>query len=288
MKRALKTWTSVLLMMVLLLPLWAAAEQAAPQYVDLGDRVVQDWDAFYAWLDENPQLTGVDMFATVIDRTHIETLAQRYPGIAFGWTMEVGDHTVRTDATCFSTLHYTEDDSHKTHELAVLRFCKNLRALDIGHNAVDDLSFLYELPELRVLIVACNRIEDITPIASLKHLEYLEIFSNYVKDVSPLTDLPYLAHLNIGYNNIKDLTPLYQMTQLKRLWIRKCHSRGSAPELSRKEINRLQEALGDCVIDVRHNPSEGGWRECVEYDTFHEYFRTGQYVPFPTSPMENR
>ena len=78
------------------------------------------------------------------------------------------------------------------------------------------------------------------------------------------------------------------MPQLKRLWMKKSNSRSSEPELSREVLASLQEALGDCIIDTRHNPSEGGWRECVEFDTFHEYFRNGQYVPFPTSPEENR
>lgn len=257
-------------------------------YLDLGDAVVEDWEAFCAFLDECPNLTKVDMFATVIGRKRIEALDQQYPQIEFGWTMEVGDHIVRTDATCFSTLHYSADTPHSNGEMALLRFCKQLRALDIGHNAVDDISFLTELPELRVLIVACNRIKDITPIASLQHLEYLEMFSNFVTDLSPIVDLPYLVHLNIGYNNISDLTPLHHMPQLKRLWMKKCHSRMKAPDLSDAVIAELQVALGDCVINTEDNPSEGGWRECVEFDTFHEYFRNGQYKPFPTSPIENQ
>ena len=265
----------------------AAFPDKASRSIDLGDTVVEDWEAFYAFLDQRPDVTKVDMFATVVGRKRIEELAQRYPQIEFGWTMEMGDHIVRTDAVAFSTLHYSADPSHQTREIALLRFCKNLRALDIGHNAVDDLSFLYELPELRVLIVACNHVEDITPIGSLKHLEYLEMFSNFVTDLSPLVDLPYLVHLNIGYNDISDLTPLHQMPQLKRLWMKKCHSRQKAPDLSQEVIDQLQAALGDCVIDTYHNPSEGGWRECVEFDTFHEYFRTGEYRPFPTSPEEN-
>ena len=276
-----------LMLAVLMLP-FSAVQAETLRYADLGDTVVEDWEAFYAWLDENPSLEQVDMFATVVGRKRIGEMDERYPHIRFGWTMEVGDHLVRTDASCFSTLHYSADTPHSTNEIALLRFCTELRALDIGHNAVEDLSFLYELPELRVLIVACNQLRDITPIASLRHLEYLEMFSNFVEDLSPLEDLPYLAHLNIGYNNIRDLEPLKQMPQLKRLWMKKCHSRMSAPALSDEVIADLQAALGDCVIDTINNPSEGGWRECVEFDTFHEYFRTGQYVPFPSSPEENR
>jgi Leucine-rich repeat (LRR) protein len=72
-----------------------------------------------------------------------------------------------------------------------LKYLKNLKYLDVGHNAIDDLSFLYDLPELRILIVADNYvtdyITDLTPIASLKHLQYLEVFTNNITDLSPLS-----------------------------------------------------------------------------------------------------
>lgn len=256
--------------------------------IDLGEEKVLDWAAFDVFLDGFPNLKHVDMFATPVKKKQIDHLVQCYPQIEFGWTIQFDEHTVRTDALAFSTLHTGGSKSHSTDTLSVLKYCKNLRALDIGHNSVDQLSFLSDLTELRVLIVACNRIEDISVIGKLKHLEYLEMFSNYVEDISPLTDLPYLAHLNIGYNNIKDLSPLYRMPQLKRLWMKKCHSRQKTAPISSDVISQLQEALDGCVIDTNSNPSEGGWRECVYFDIFHDYFRTGLYIPFPDSPQENR
>lgn len=260
----------------------------SPEYIDMGKTVVKDWDAFYELLDGHPEVRKVDMFGTNLFGSQVEELTQRYPDIEFGCTLRVGDHIVRTDATVFSTLHSSSSKSHYSKELAGLKFCKNLRALDIGHNRVDDLSFLSGLTELRLLIIACNRIVDITPIADLEHLEYLEIFSNKVEDVKPLVGLKYLAHLNISYNNIGDLTPLYGMTQLKRLWIKKCQSRRNVEPISDENIASLQAALGDCVINATNDPTEGGWREGIYYETFHEYFRSGEYKPFPDSPPENR
>ena len=90
----------------------------------------------------------------------------------------------------------------------------------MGHNAIDDLSFLYDLPELRILIVADNYITDLTPIASLKHLQYLEVFTNNITDLSPLSGLTELLDLNICYNKIRDVTPLFPLKQLERLWLR--------------------------------------------------------------------
>ncbi len=289
----------VLLCLSLVVSLWVSCAGAQTvfcgksydtqaRYIDLEDTEITDWEAFFEFLDGFSGLEKVDMFATCVDRKTIAQMAERYPKITFGWTIQFAEHTVRTDATAFSTLHYSGSKTHSADSLSVLKYCKELRALDIGHNSVDDLSFLYELPELRVLIVACNRIKDITPIGSLKHLEYLEMFSKFVEDLSPLKELPYLAHLNIGYNNIRDISPLYEMPQLKRLWMKKCHSRAKAEPLSEKTMDSLQEALGDCVIDTKHNPSEGGWRDGIYYEVFHDFFRTGEYRPFPDSPAENR
>ncbi len=288
---------SFFLMMILLagITLPAACAEAVfndicfdPQvaYIDLAETEVTDWDAFLNFLDAFPNLQKVDMFATPVYRKQITLLTERYPDVDFGWTIHFAEHSVRTDATAFSTLHLSGQECHTNAELSLLKYCTELRALDIGHNAVDDLSFLYDLPELRVLIIACNRIKDITPVASLKHLEYLEMFSNWVEDISPLTQLPHLAHLNIGYNNIRNVTALSQMPQLKRLWMKKCHSRPSAPPLDDEIIETLQSALPDCVIDTRNNPSEGGWRDEMHFGVFHEYFRTGNYRPFEDSPTE--
>ncbi len=267
----------------------ASAALAEDQtYLDMGDEVVTDWDAFYAMLDSRPELRKVDMFSTTVGRKEIEALVERYPNIEFGWTIRFDDHVVRTDATAFSTLHYSADRPHTNAEIGLLRYCKNLRMLDFGHCDVDDLSFLYDLPELRVLIIACNNVTDITPIASLKHLEYLEMFSNWVVDISPLKDLPYLAHLNIGYNNIRDFSPLYDMPQLKRLWMKKAHSRPKAPPVDDETMARLREALPNCIIDTESAPSLGGWREGIHYEVLDEMYETGVYIPFPDSPIENQ
>ena len=285
-----------LLLTACLWPAFAAGEAAfgacrAPAdaaYLDLGETQVTDWPAFFTFLDGFPSLQKVDMFATPVQKEQIDLLTARYPGVAFGWTIQFAEHTVRTDATAFSTLHLSGAPTHSTETLSVLAYCKQLRALDIGHNYADDLSFIAALPELRVLIIACNRFTDLTPLANLKHLEYLEMFSNRVVDISPLAELPYLAHLNIGYNDIRDISPLYNMPQLKRLWMLKAHSRLKAKPLSDATMATLREALPGCEINVTSSPSEGGWRDEAHFAVFHDYFRSGVYRPFADSPLENR
>ena len=196
--------------------------------------------------------------------------------------MKLGDdHLVRTDATAFSTLHFSGAKVHGTNELSLLRYCRNLKALDIGHNAVDDLAWLRDLPDLRVLIVAINRVTDITPLADLKKLEYLELFNNQVTDISPLKDLTHLMDLNLSFNKIADFSPLYKMRSLQRLWLHKAENRnGSGNGISQKTVDKLIKKLPGCQINYTSMPTLGGWREHPHYDVIKKMFQGSEYIPF--------
>ena len=232
-----------------------------------------------------PNLEKVDMFDIPVGKTQVRELEELYPGVTFGWTLKIGgDHLVRTDATAFSTLHWSHSAPHPTDEISLLRYCKNLRALDFGHNGVDDISWLAELKELRVLIVAVNRLTDISPLASLTKLEYLELFNNRITDLTPLTGLTHLMDLNISYNRIGDYSPLYGMTWLKRLWIAK----GSmeAKGVPEQVVNELKENLPACQIDWQSKPTLGGWRDHPHHDVIKEIFdqkKGMRYIPFSDS-----
>ena len=226
-----------------------------------------------------PNLQKVDMYNMPVTAAQADELAALYPQVEFGWTLRIGDHRIRTDAEAFSTLHRSGAKGHSTKELSALRYCKKLKALDIGHNNVDDLSWIAELVDLRVLIIAINRITDLSPLAGLKKLEYLEVFSNRVTDLSPLQGLPRLMDLNIGYNRIEDFSPLSGMTQLKRLWLFRAANRG-IPGVPQDVIDMLKEKLPGTQINWKSEPTLGGWRDHPHYDTIKEMFQGTWYIPF--------
>ena len=300
----------LVLILLLLLPLCAAADDRISynnlisfprnaETLDFGDVRVTDWDAFPDFLRQFPNLKKVDMFSSPIVNWRANELHDAFPDVKFGWTLRITcvldhhQHFVRTDATAFSTLHGSKSREHNDTELAVLRYCTELRALDIGHNGVSDLSFLYDLPELRVLIVAINHISDLTPIASLKHLEYLEIFRNQITDLSPLSGLYSLKDLNIGYNMLTDISPLYSLGNLERLWLdRAAYYNYSeyGPDLPNEaeQVRLLREALPDTVIDCTSlHPTGGGWRKHPHYDAVFQTFKQGVYIPFEDSWPES-
>ena len=260
----------------------AMADPLTVTYLDFGTGYT-DLNVIIKTLEKYPNLEKVDMFGTPVWGGHIEDLTARFPQIEFGWTIRFGDgHSVRTDATAFSTLHFSDSTVHYTKDISLLRYCKKLKALDFGHNAVDDISWLRDLPDLRVLIIAINRIKDISPLADLKNLEYLEIFNNYITDLSPLAGLTHLMDLNLSYNLVQDYSPLYGMTSLKRLWLYNSVDRRRTP-VPPGVLEILGEKLPDCQIDATSEPTLGGWREHPHYDVIHAMFKTPDYQPFEDS-----
>ena len=149
--------TGALLLLLLMLFGTAAAEETKTvtyrgitvstdtEYVDLEKRGVTDWDGFYAFLKQLPNLKKVDMFNTVINLKVYNKLNELFPDVQFGVQFRYGRHRVRTDDTAFSTLYSGGDRQHSYDEIAMLTWCTNLYALDIGHHPVKKLDFLYEM-----------------------------------------------------------------------------------------------------------------------------------------------
>ena len=260
-----------------------ASFDRSAESIDLGNVVVRDFPAFYTFLEKFPNLRHVDMFETRMYKETIEETAARFPDITFGWTMAFAEHVVRTDATVFSTLHEAKSNRHRDEYMSLLRYCHNLRLLDIGHNAVTDLSFLYGMPELRVLIIAVNQISDLTPVASLRHLEYLEMFNNYVTDLSPIAGLTNLLDLNIGWNYIQDVTPILGLKNLQRLWCGKAYDRDALLSFPQAMRDTILEALPGLEFFLSENPTGGTWRQHERYGQIKHMYRTGVYEPFADS-----
>ena len=297
----LPVWTLVfILLIILVIP--ASGEQSTPDSevetatfkrftvpVDVEDIDLawvkverEDYPAFYEFLHQLPNLKHVDMFSTQITAPYIEELTTQFPQVTFGWTIQIGTHLVRTDAVVFSTLHYDHDKRHTEEDFALLRYCPDLMALDIGHNELHDLSFLYDLPKLRVLILSDDRIDcDLTPIGSLKDLLFLEMYSNKITDITPLSSLTNLHHLNINFNLIEDLTPLKSLTNLENLWVGAFvnNTKPRVP-LDQETIDDLTAALPNTRINTTARTNDGeGWLDFVDEKRVKRMFNGKVYLP---------
>ena len=261
--------------------------------VDLGNVVLSrqgnDFNNLVKFINQLPNLKKLDMYNTDVYASQVESLHAACPQVEFGWTMvipcdnplhpERTPHRVRTDQTAFSTLHNNQCALHSTADLQILRFCKNLKALDIGHNAVDNLNFLYEMPQLKVLILGKNNITDVTPLGSLKELEYLELFSNKVTDITAMAGCESLVDLNIANNSISDFRPLTGLTHLRRLFIYNSAYGSNNGPVSNSIVSMLHSSLPGCRIDNATGGAHGAWREHHRYNTLLEMFWERENVP---------
>lgn len=172
------------------------------------------------------------------------------------WRVYLGKWSIRTDDVAFSVLIFKYDYARMgSDSLQVLKYCPDLLALDLGHQALTDISAIPEyLSNLRLLILADNCIWDISPLSKLKHLHYLELFVNRISDISPLAELHELVDVNISYNPISDITPLLNSPMMQRVWMESTFCGWNS-------VNLLQETYPDAKIVIAGSGSvDQGWR----------------------------
>ena len=192
-----------------------------------------------------------------------ETLAEfrkEIPSVNLVWRIRMGKWSLRTDQVTFSVLIYSYNYVRlRNSDIQVLKYCTDLRCLDLGHQSITDVSVIGEyLPELRLLIMADNWISDVTPLANCKHLHYLELFVNNITDLTPLSRLHELVDVNISYNrNLKDITPLLYSPMMERVWL-------ESTSVSAADFDLLEETYPNAKVVrvVRGRPSvDQGWRD---------------------------
>ena len=196
---------------------------------DLSGTPVSDTAGIEAAVSLMPKLKKVVMCGCGLSDEEMEALCAQYPDVDFIWliTFGGGRFTVRTDLVSFSTLrtHFGEEQHRFTdEELAPLfRYCRHLRALDLGHNYIRDITPIGELRELRILILGDNPyLEDFSPLGNLTELEYLELFNSHVDyDFSFLYKLHKIRYLNLSFfSALDDIAYIDGMPELKMFWLR--------------------------------------------------------------------
>ena len=206
-------------------------------------------------------------------------LMEEYPDIHFEWMVHLrGEHYCPTNATAYSTLNHTDGGTRlKSEHMELLRYVPGLKALDVGHNAFTDLSFLRFFPDLELLIISNNEhVDDLTEVGKLSHLKYLEVHNTRVSDVSPLAGCQELLDLNISSTLVTDISSLDGLTSLERFWA------NGLKRLSQEEQDRFRAAHPDCTCDFTVNGSaiSHRWREHDRYFQFRRCFKTKIWVPF--------
>ena len=253
---------------------------ADAEQIDLSGVEVEDTAELEAAVGLMKNLKKVIMCDCGVPDEEMAALNERYENVRFVWTVYFSVYALRTDTTYFCAsdvpqLNYLAPELHDA-QVAPIRYCTDLIALDLGHMHITDLSFLYNMPHLKYLILVEGWFHDITPIGSLEDLEYLEIFKNKINDISPLLNCKKLKHLNMCYTYGFDPEPLREMKSLERLWY-------VGTMLKEPLRSQLKVELPNCYCyfpyDDYQGSTGGGWRENEAYyemrDVFGMYYQPG-------------
>ena len=239
---------------------------ADSEELDLSGTPVSDTAGIEAAVSLMPKLKKVVMCDCGLSDEEMDALDRKYDGVRFVWTVYFSLYSLRTDETVFCASNLRSRGFVAPHvsseELAPLRYCRDLIALDLGHMFFTDLDFLKDMTHLKYLILVEERFHDISVLGGLEELEYLELFNNTIDDLSPLLNCKALRHLNVGYTRGYDPAPLYEMTWLKRLWY-------PGNRLGKEACGALREALPDTVCFLpsydKDGSTGGGWRTDEAY-----------------------
>ena len=228
------------------------------------------------WL---PKLEKLDICALNYSNDDALLIVDGYPGLDVRWTVHFGRWSVRSDITCFSTLQ-TADPPHRftNAEFAPLfTYCRDLRALDLGHNNITDLTPIGALTKLKVLILGDNpNLEDITPLGNLTELEYMEFFmADHVKDFTPLANLTKMKDLCVGYCLwLTDISFVENMPALEMGWF-------PGNRLTNAQREAVQELMPDArflFFPSKISSTSDGWRASEDNLAVRKAFSNWQNV----------
>ena len=203
-------------------------------------------------------------------------LVDAYPDVVFEWLIQLPySHSLVSSFTAYSTMNHLDAKRFTEKSLDILRYASGMKALDMGHNDIVDISFLRFMPGLELLILADNEIRDLTPLSDLHELRYLEIFMNRFEDLSPLSACSELLDLNIVRTGVTTLDGLEGCGKLERLWA------PQRKQLDEDSISRFIEAHPGCELAFGTGDATGqGWREHWRYQHYVGCFRSHVWIPF--------
>lgn len=218
-----------------------------------------------------PKVNYIDLIesdATVEDLDRYDAIR---PGIFYYWSFVQKDihweTVVRTDIQVYSTLHITaasegfglsDEDMYP-----MLKYCKKLKALDLGHNDLTDASIrlIGELTDLEVLILGDNpNLTDLSPLGNLTKLTFLEIFLNHdVEDFGFLNKLTNLDMLEACYCD--HLTSLDFLANMPNFKVGMFKFSGVSSEEFIKWQAKIPEGAWMVFYDGDPYSCSSGWRD---------------------------
>ena len=178
------------------------------------------------------------------------------------WTVQINNMKVRTDETYFMPAKTGQVVTN--FQVQNLKYCEDMVCVDLGHMAIQNISFVEGMPHLKYFIVIDAPLMYIDSISTCKELIYLEFFWTWINDFTPLLGCTALEDLNISRTNGDPMT-FVDMPWLKNLWI-------DGFDLRMDERPILEAALPNTFIKYCDGEmTANGWRDLPNYFAMRDY-----------------
>ena len=178
------------------------------------------------------------------------------------WTVQINNLKVRTDETYFMPAKHNEVVTN--FQVQNLKYCEDMICVDLGHMAIQNISFVEGMPHLKYFIVIDAPLMYIDSISTCKELIYLEFFWTWINDFTPLLGCTALEDLNISRTN-GDPMVFKDMPWLKNLWI-------DGFDIRESKRPELEAALPNTFIKYCDGEmTANGWRDLPNYFAMRDY-----------------
>ncbi len=232
-----------------------------------------------------PALTDVDLLDAGAQIEDLDRFSEIRPDVFWLWEFYFHGFTIRTDVLVYSSLQdigYVPRDEN--YYYPILKYCTKLKALDLGHNNLQDISLIGRMTDLQVLILADDHLKDASCLANLHDLIFLELFMNdELEDFSFLHSLTKLKDLNLCYcTHLTSLDFVDDMPDLEFMLVKYTgldvdyynEVKASHPQIHMTFWDGDKESTGSNWRDTPRNhmirSAFSNWPDIVRYDYYND------------------
>ena len=231
--------------------------------VSIGDEGIEYFRTLLPYL---PNLTYLSFDRCDTTDEVVNQLRDDFPDVKIAWRIFFGEFSCMTDVEKIWAIGSLYQDN-----VEPIKYCRDVKYLDLGHNMFTSVEFLKDMYQLEVLIFGCGDLSDISAMWDFKcaeTLEYLELSCCEISDLSPLERFVNLKHLELSIcPYVKDISAVIGLKNLERFYAM------YDPNIPQSQKQEFIATHPDCEVAFIGNGSYDPYNES------HWRFKDGGFAP---------
>lgn len=183
-----------------------------------------------------------------IDNELLAQLRSEFPEKNIAWRVFAGRFSMMTDEEMIRMNFSLTGD-----QAEVLKYCTNVKYMDISENKITNIDFAANMPKLECAVLTLTKISDLSHLSGCENLTWLEVSGcSEIRDLAPISALPNLKYLNVSYTQINDIDALDKLPLERFSCFKSSIKNGILEEFIRRHP--------DCLTTSKGSALDYGWR----------------------------